>query len=176
MKRSEELRIELEELKALKEKKYHEMVTCRVGSEMKDWESAWNEYYAKCGRQLSEDIRGIEHAIIVEINRELDVGDGATLCLYSDRYACTVISKTAKTITVQRDKATLDPNFKPEFISGGFAVHCINQEDQRWTYDRDPNGEITRCFWSEKLGRYTTGGDQSVRISPGRHEFYDYNF
>ena len=176
MKRSEELRQQLENLKALKEQKYYEMVTSRVDAAMEGWDAAWNEYYGTCGRQLSEDIRETERLILVEINRELDVGDGATLCLYSDRHACTVIKKTAKTITVQRDKATLDPTFKPEWIVGGFAAHCTNQNEQKWNYERDPNGEITKCYWSEKLGRYTTGGDQSIKVSPGRHEFYDYNF
>lgn len=176
MKRSEELRKQLEELKALKEQSYNEAVTKRADPTMQGWEEAWNEWYGKCGRQMSEDIRETERLILVEINRELDVGDGVTMCLYSDQHACTVIAKTAKTITIQRDKATLDTNFKPEFIVGGFAAHCTNQEDQKWTYERDLNGEITRCYWSEKLGRYTTGGDQSIRISPGRHEFYDYNF
>lgn len=138
MKRSEELRKQLEELKALKEKSYREQVAMRVDPTMKGWEAAWNEWYGKCGRQMSEDIRETERLLLVEINRELDVGDGATICLYSDRHACTVIAKTAKTITLRRDKAMLDPNFK--------------------------------------LGRYTTGGDQSIGVSVGRHEFYDYNF
>ena len=165
MKHSEELRKQLEELKALKEKSYNEAVAKRLDPTMEGWEAAWNEWYGKCGRQMSEDIRETERLILVAINRELDVGDGVTMCLYSDKHACTVIAKTA-----------LDPNFKPEFIVGGFAAHCTNQNEQKWTYERDPNGEITKCYWSEKLGRYTTGGDQSVRISPGRHEFYDYNF
>lgn len=176
MKRSEELKQELDELKAIKDQKYKEMVSQRANPTEAGWQAAWNEYYAKCGRQLSEEIREHEHAILVEINRELDVGDGVTMCLYSDRHACTVIAKTAKTITVQRDKATLDPNFKPKWEPGGFSAVCLNQHEQKWNYERDPNGEVTRCYWSEKLGRYTTGRDQSVWISPGRHEFYDYNF
>lgn len=88
----------------------------------------------------------------------------------------TVIAKTAKTITIQRDTATLDPNFKPEWIAGGFAGHCTNQDEQTYTYERNPEGEKVRCYWSERLGCYTTGGDQSIRIRRGRHEFYDYNF
>lgn len=176
VKRSEELRHQLEELKALKERSYKENVTQRFDPTMKGWEEAWNKWYGKCGRQMSEDIRETERLLLVEINRELDVGDGATICLYSDRHACTVIAKTKKTITLQQDKATLDPNFKPEFIVGGFAAHCTNQNDQKYTYERDPNGEIFKCYWSERLGRYTTGGDQSIGVSVGRHEFYDYNF
>lgn len=176
VKRSEELRHQLEELKALKEEKFNEMVANRTDPTQEGWDAAWNEYYDKYGRQFGEDIRSLERAIHTEMNREVEVGDGVTMYLYSDAYACTVIAKTAKTITVQRDKATLDPNFKPEFVPGGFAAHCTNQDEQSYTYERDPNGEITKCYCSEKKGRFTTGGDQSIKIGLGRHEFYDYNF
>lgn len=102
------------------------------------------------------------------------VGDGATVNLYSDRYAGTIIKVTKKSVTVRRDKATLDPNFKPEFIPGGFAGHCTNQEEQSYTYEADPNGEVYTIFWSDKYNRYGRPGDLS--LSRGRHEFYDYNF
>lgn len=106
----------------------------------------------------------------------VNVGDGVTICLYSDKHAGTIIKRTAKTITVQRDKAILDPNFKPEWIEGGFAGHCVNQGEQRYTYERDENGAITTYRWSDKYGRYCGGGDQSITIINGRHEYYDYNF
>lgn len=106
----------------------------------------------------------------------VQVGDGVTICLYSDKMAGTVIKRTAKTITVQRDKAIMDPNFKPQFVEGGFAGHCTNQDEQTYTYERDENGAITTYRWSDKYGRFCGGGDQSIRIINGRHEYYDYNF
>lgn len=42
------------------------------------------------------------------------VGDGVTVNLWSDRYAATVTKVTKSTVTVRRDKATLNPDFKPE--------------------------------------------------------------
>lgn len=120
--------------------------------------------------------RMLELRMHIERNRELDVGDGCTYHLWSDSYACTVIKKTKKTITIQRDKATLSPDFKPEWIAGGFAAHCTNAEDQSYTYERNPNGEIYVCHWSEKEGRYRSGSDGSIKIGVGRHEYYDYNF
>lgn len=120
--------------------------------------------------QLERDIRTAR-------NRELDVGDGCTYHLYSDAYACTVIKKTKNTISVRRDKATLDPNFKPEFIPGGFAAHCINSSEQKYTYERDENGEVFKLWWSEKYGQWRKGsGAGAFVLTPGRHEFYDYNF
>ena len=51
-----------------------------------------------------------------------------------------------------------------------------NSEEQSWTYERDPTGEIIRCRWSEKNGCWQSGSDGSIRIGRGRHEHYDYNF
>lgn len=102
------------------------------------------------------------------------VGDGVTINLWSDRYAATIIKVTAKTVTVQRDKAILNPDFKPEWIPGGFAAHCTNQEEQRYTYERDENGRTYLFHWSNKYQRY--GQPRDLNLSKGRHEFYDYNF
>lgn len=63
----------------------------------------------------------------------IQVGDGVTVNLWSDRYAATVIKVTKSTVTVRRDKATLNPDFKPEWIPGGFAAHCTNQDEQTYT-------------------------------------------
>lgn len=102
------------------------------------------------------------------------VGDGATINLWSDRHAATVIKVTAKTVTVRRDKATLNPDFKPEFIPGGFAAHCTNQSEQSYTYEPDEKGEVRTFHWSDKFQRYGQPGN--LTLSKGRHEFYDYNF
>lgn len=83
---------------------------------------------------------------------------------------------TDKTLTIQRDKAIRDPSFKPQWVPGGFSAICTNSEEQSWTYERDPAGEIIRCRWSEKNGCWQSGSDGSIRISRGRHEHYDYNF
>lgn len=103
------------------------------------------------------------------------VGDGATVCLFSDRNAGTIVKVTKASITIQYDKATLDPNFKPEVIPGGFAGHCVNQEDQTYTYERNPEGRKEVFRWSNKYNHYQ-GKDGSIIVIKGRHEFYDYNF
>jgi len=102
------------------------------------------------------------------------VGDGATVHFWSDSHAGTIIKVTKSTITVQRDKATLDPDFKPEFIPGGFCAHCTNQEEQKYTYERDPKGELYTFHWSNKYNSYGQPGD--LMATSGRREFYDYNF
>lgn len=161
MKKSVELEIELKEV----EHKNREL-----------WRTHGNKFWENGGRELGMRINELKEEISTEKNRELDVGDGATINYYSDSHACTVIKKTKKTITLQRDKATLDPNFHLEWEVGGFAGHCSNNEEQTYTYERDENGEIYKCYWSEKEGRYRYGTDGSIKVSIGRHEFYDYNF
>jgi hypothetical protein len=95
--------------------------------------------------------------------------DGATEILFSDRRAYTIIRRTAKTITVQRDKVTRDPSFQP--IMDG--CHMLNQDRQSWICEQDPEGQILTLRWSEKYHYYQRG---AVVFIPGRHEFHDYNF
>lgn len=102
------------------------------------------------------------------------VGDGVTVNLWSDRYAATVIAVTKRSVTVRRDKATLDPGFKPEWVAGGFVGHCINQSEQTYTYEPDVNGDEYSFCWSRRHQRYEQTNGPT--LSKGRHEFYDYNF
>lgn len=108
-----------------------------------------------------------------QAHEEIKEGDGITINLWSDSHAYTVIKRTPSTITVQRDKAILDKNFKPEWIAGGFAGHCTNQDEQSYTYERNEKGEVLTLRYSKKYGRFMY---LEKSISIGRHEFYDYNF
>lgn len=101
------------------------------------------------------------------------VGDGATLCYWSDREAYTIIHRTPKSLTLRRCKATLKPDFKPEFIVGGFCAHCTNQNEQDYDYEEDENGRIIKVYWSEKFKRFRQG---TLKVIPERRAFYDYNF
>lgn len=130
----------------------------------------WKEYeiHSKRAKQLKGYILSQQH-------REVKIGDGITLNLWSDSNAYTVISRTDKTLTLQRDKATLKEDWKPEFIQGGFAAHCVNQYEQEYDYKPDAEGQIIKIRWSEKTQRWNAPrGYRSVSL--GRHEFYDYNF
>lgn len=111
--------------------------------------------------------------LVKQAHSELEVGDGVTVVLYSDRNAYTVIKRTPCTITIQRDNAILDPNFKPDIIPGGFLGRCINQDEQNYTYERNESGAKLTLHFSKKYGRFMYL-DRAILI--GRHEFYDYNF
>lgn len=136
-------------------------------------------FEAKGDTEMVEHIVGDLQKFAEEYNEKnltpanVQVGEGVTMHLYSDAHAGTIIKKTKLSITVQRDKATLDPNFKPEIVVGGFAGHCTNQNEQTYSYERDENGTIETFRWSKKYNRYQ---NKSVNVYKGRHEFYDYNF
>lgn len=115
-----------------------------------------------------------EFAFIVT-SRAFAVGDGATVSGWSDSEVHTVIARTAKTLTLQRDKATLlNPVGSGEkdalqFAPGGFVGHTSGV--QRYEYERDENGET--C-----VARLTKRGWQvnGSRVGSGRFEHYDFNF
>lgn len=117
--------------------------------------------------------RRMPAACNVELDERFEPGDGASVRLFTDAHAYTVIrvSPSGKTITLQRAKATLDPDWKPEIIPGGFAGHTANNHEQRWTCEPDPNGQVitarfTRRGWMRK----------GQHVSHGYREHYDYNF
>jgi hypothetical protein len=102
------------------------------------------------------------------IVRVPEVGDGVTVCYWSDKHAGTIISVSAsgKQIVVQQDKATrTDDN--------GMS------DRQSYDYEPDPNGQMWR-FSLRKNGRWIEkGGDLYNGLScslGGRHEYYDFSF
>lgn len=102
------------------------------------------------------------------------IGDGITCHGYSDAHAYTIIKKAAKTITIQRDDATLD-NWKPHFIVGGFAGHCDNQASQKYTYTRNTDYP-PEILHADRKGFFHSNNDKNKIATIGRNEFYDYNF
>lgn len=176
MKKSEVIKQQLEATKAEYERLVKQEVFENPQRTAENHDALWHKFFNTYGLPLYDKEKALEFEYHKELNREIEVGDGVTMHLYSDSQACTVIARTAKTITIQRDKAIRDPNFKPEWIPGGFSAICTNSEDQEWTYEPNPNGEVIKCRWSEKFGGWQTGSDGSIKISRGRHEYYDYNF
>lgn len=133
----------------------------------------WEDYKAENEDKMSW------HDLVTSYNRtyfrdNAEIGDGATVHYYSDEEACTIIKRTAKTLTLRRCKATLANGWKPEWVPGGFSAICTNNEDQQWEYEENPDGRIFIARWSEaKQGFYAEG---CLYVTPGRREHYDYNF
>lgn len=115
-----------------------------------------------------------------------EVGEGATWRILSDCWAGTIIKKTAKTITWQRDKSTLlngansDAEDKLTVSVGGFCAHTSGR--QRYSYQPDTDGSIVkfsrrdygkRVVWLKTGHRSRSPGNT---LTLGRHEHFDFNF
>ena len=109
-------------------------------------------------------------------HKDFQVGDQAHICLYTDIEPYTVIERKGKRIKLQKAKATLDPNYKPERIAGGFAGHCINNHDQKWIITANPNGAIIEGYLGNDNEWYEKGSNRRTIISQGYVKFHDYNF
>lgn len=103
------------------------------------------------------------------------VGMGATVRGYSDRhpYEVIAVSPSGKQVTLRAMKAERDPTWRPAWVAGGFAGHCVNQGEQRWVLSSDPNGEVVKATL-RKDGQYHHGCSP---VSMGEaYRYYDYNF
>lgn len=105
-----------------------------------------------------------------------DVGDGITVCGWSDRQAYTVEALIGSTAFVaRRDKATRTNQADDVVIPGGFAAHVQHPKGQQWSYEADPDGatiKVTR----RKDGYWKPVGSDTRPVHHGRYEHYDYNF
>ena len=77
-----------------------------------------------------------------------------------------IVGIKSKTIILLQPIIATKNKTKMEFITGGFAAHCVNQQSQDWVYEE--YGEV-REF---KIA----ANDKCNRISDTPIHYYDYNF
>ena len=133
--------------------------------------------YNKAGHRVTYDmLRALSVEARTAFFTSTEVGEGVTYTMYTDRQAYTVISKTksGKTFTCQQDKATIDPDWRPEIVPGGFSGHCTNQETQTYTYEADPEGHVMTARVGRDGWLRWTGQKRPAML--GRRAFRDYNF
>lgn len=96
---------------------------------------------------------------------DFKVGDGATICMYSDRHACTVVGVFGKSVYVQRDHA--------EIVSGsGFDGSA------EYEYHFNPDAPV-EVFTLRKNGQYVRMGEpyrNGTSLGIGRSEYRDPHF
>ena len=97
-----------------------------------------------------------------------EVGMGATMLMWSDRHAATILEVTdnGKSLTVQRDKAIRTDE------------HGMS-DSQSYRYESDPEGAV-HTFTLRKNGRWVRKGEP-IRDGMGlivghRQEYYDFSF
>lgn len=88
------------------------------------------------------------------------VGDGATILVWSDRHAATVVRVTATQIHVQQDKAT-------RIDSNGLS------EVQSYQYESDLTSPVVIFRKTQKGWRSRNGQSLWIGI---RQEYYDHSF
>jgi len=109
--------------------------------------------------------------VMLSINPEPEVGMGATVCMYSDRHAVTIVEvkRNAKgkaiAVAVQRDTAIrIDGN--------GMS------DAQSYRYEPNPEGRIT--WYTLRIDRWVFKGQpkkDGTSLSIGhRSEYFDYSF
>ena len=95
------------------------------------------------------------------------IGKFLNLHLYTDINPIgKIVGIKSKTVLLIQPIKETKNNAKMEFISGGFAGHCVNQHDQDWGFEE--YGDVRE----HKM--YAT--DRSVRISDNPIMYYDFNF
>jgi len=106
-------------------------------------------------------------------------GDGATYHLFTDAQAGTIVEAGPKRVVWQRDRATRTNREADTFEPGGFVGHTECPYGQDWSYEPDPDGP-TLVFTRRGNGQWVKRGHDlrspGLRLLPGRHEHYDYNF
>ena len=138
------------------------------------WFEEWHKLGGPGHPYPEWDYEKEQSRIVSEWCNELAVGDHCHINHWSDVSPCTVIRRTPCSITVRYDKAKLSEGWKPEFIPGGFSAHCINQEDQKWDIEEDPDGKTETFRWSKKYGVWKNRCDE--KLFPEWEKYYDYNF
>ena len=112
------------------------------------------------------------------------IGDKCYITRYSDIDPATVIKRTPRYCWVQLDKAERDPDWKPDYIQGGFSVHCTNQRSQKWIIERNEQGPIEKFYMRMSDGVWIKSTPQgnskdttgSCRLKLGWKKYYDFNF
>jgi hypothetical protein len=103
------------------------------------------------------------------------IGDRCHWQLWTDVEPCTVIKRTAKTVTVRLDKA--DVATPPVMVPGGFAAVCL--EPASYSISENPDGRLMTFSlrasgaWKGKGTRVNEVGNV---LRAGWKKFHDYGF
>jgi hypothetical protein len=94
---------------------------------------------------------------------------------YSDATPYEIVRRVSdKTIEIRAMKAERNPDWKMEFVPGGFCGTVINQHSQKWVITSDESAEVFRIRrrkygWKDKYGNRYQLSEKPVK-------FYDFNF
>ena len=95
---------------------------------------------------------------------------------YSDVDPYEIVRRISdKTLEIRAMDAERDPDYKPEFVVGGFSAVCLNQREQKWIISSKPDARVIRIRL-RKDGRWYDAHGNRYGLSAKPDKFYDYNF
>lgn len=109
------------------------------------------------------------------------VGDRVHYNGWTDVYPATVVKVTPTTVTVRQDNFRKDPEWKMDWVDGGFAGHVTNNYQQKNVIEPDEGGtRFVKFTLRAKRGEFVQVGYSSTgprsTLHQGWDAFYDYNF
>ena len=124
-------------------------------------------------------------SVLIRYLMEIDMNITATLTAriasYANQYGYSDVEPyeivrvvSDKTIEIRSMNAERSLDWKPEIIPGGFAGHCVNQDEQRWIITPRPDAPVKRIRLGKKGWRDKYGSCYYLSTQP--RKFYDYNF
>ena len=86
--------------------------------------------------------------------------------------------RTENKVVIRAMKAERAEGWKPEIVSGGFAGHCTNNNDQRkaWDISSDEGGRLVTIRWSKAKLRWQCADGSRYFMSDQPVKKYDFNF
>jgi len=110
-----------------------------------------------------------------------EIEDKKIIREYANHYGWSDVTpyEVIKTISAQtvevRELRAVQTVFPKEWVSGGFAGHCVDNHNQKYEYHQEPGNPIKRIRWSKaKNNWYYHGMKFLMEDNPYKH--YDYNF
>lgn len=100
----------------------------------------------------------------------------ANHCGYSDVNPYEILRHVSeKTIDIRAMDAE-SVKWDAKWVEGGFAGHCVNQQDQKWKITSNEQNRVRRIRWSAAKQQWRTSDGMRFQLSGTPVKFHDYNF
>ena len=95
--------------------------------------------------------------------------------LHTDCEPFEIVRVVSETTIEIREMDAKPASWNQEWVSGGFAGHCSNQDEQKWVISSNEANPTIRIRWSKAKQQWQHGGLR-FNLSTQPVKFYDYNF
>ena len=101
----------------------------------------------------------------------------ATYCGWTDREPFEVVRAISdQTVEIRAMDAVRNPDWKPEWVVGGFSGVCVNDKEQRWIITSNPDNPVSRIRWSKANQQWQKGKYCRFYMADKPCKYYDNNF